>query len=272
MLEGTRNTGFWMLAALVTAPLMGGCMARTSPDTSAPSEEVVAQVGKGPTVTLPPPATAPSPVAEEQSIFRIRQPKSRVAAGTRVVIGGPAVQVTASGDHTLWIQEAGDSGRCETGNDVVAYRAIVVTTEGPVPTLARGQLVEVEGVVAESYGHRTIASAVIRPSTVMGVPYAAHCDRDGSSLSSDALDGVLVLTAGTTSGQESPAQDGTWSLAPCFGEIPSIVIGASLVPHASWSESWHWVRGVVTRRASVVRIEPRDGEDILSHRANDACL
>ena len=274
MKDASVNPWFLLQGALVLLPALAGCTQQTSAGSNAATDDAasIARVGPG----VAPPAPGPQPTSadpsEQQSIYRIRQPGSRVAVGSHVVIGGPAVQVTATSRDTLWIQEAGDSGTCDTGNDVVAYRAIVVTSKSPLPALERGQLVEVEGILEETNGRRTIKDAVIRPSGTVAKPYAPHCERDGDSLASDALDGVLVLTAGTTNGQPPPMSDGTWSLSPCFGMQPQVAIGGAMVTYSEWSASWHWVRGVITRSGSVPRIEPRDLEDILWRSSNDTCL
>jgi hypothetical protein len=212
-------------------------------------------------------------VPVDESIFRLRHPGNRIAAGTRVVLSGSTIQVTATSGSQVWIQEAGGDSRCDMGDDAVAYRAIVVTPSGHVPQLARGQRVQVEGVVSDAGGHRTLEAATVVPVGVPGEPYVPHCQRDASKLDSDALDGVLVVTAGTTESLEPPTSGGAWSLAICFGTSPAfLVIGAEMTRNDAWRPSWYWVTGVLIREASGPRLEPRDAEDIVVRRSDDACL
>lgn len=265
----------WLVSlASVTLLALPGCSAEADP---APvgADEANSAASSGPA------APAPLPAAQhggkdmsEQSIHLIRRPDSRVPVGARVVIGGPAIKVTAWSRERIWIQESGDSGLCEIGDEAVAYRAITVVSATSTPALATGQRVEIEGtVIADASGRRSIGDALVKLIGEPGEPYEAHCERDAVALASPALDDVLVLTAGTTENHPAPAADGTWSLTPCFhGEGSAVAVGASMASYESWRSGWHWLRGVRPRTSAGPRIEPRDADDFFGFRRNDACL
>ena len=265
-------TWFATLAAGALLSL-SGCASRTEPDPTA-SEEATADRSTGPEAARPIAAPSGSGERSEQSIHLIRQPNSRVAIGSRVVLGGPAIKVTAWSRGRIWIQESEDSGLCEIGDEGVAYRAITVVPSSTTPVLATGQRVEVEGVViADASGRRSIGDAVVKSIGEPGVPYEPHCERDGVALASDALDDVLVLTAGSTLDHEPPQSDGSWSLTPCFnGTGGNMTVGASMTTTDDWRSGWYWLRGVRTRTDAGPRIEPRDADDFFGFRLNDACL
>jgi hypothetical protein len=271
-MDGSKNRWLAVALGLVAGIALAGCATTSAEQRPTQEAESSASGPASPgaeTAPLPPSPVVPT----EQSILRIRQPGNRVAAGTRVVLGGSTIQVTATSATHVWIQEAGGDGRCEVGDDVVAYRAIEVSPSGAIPRLARGQRVEVEGTVTDVDGHRVLTDATVKPIGAPGEPYVAHCQRDGSKLAEDALDAVLVITAGSTESVEPPGADGAWSLTPCFGtSAPSIAIGAEMAGNPEWSPSWYWVTGVITRHASVLALEPRDTDDIVVRHSNDACL
>jgi hypothetical protein len=255
MIEGGK---VWF--SVVALIVLGGCSGAVENGTAAPA---AGQVGDS--------ARHTAGVVDE-SIFTVRRPGSAVVAGTRVHVRGPGVRVTAVSARTVFIQEAGDSGACEVGDAVVAYRAIEVSSADALPPLVRGQRVEVSGVVADMDGHRSLIHAAVTPLDGPVVPYEAHCERDGRELSSPALDSVLVITAGTTENGSPPGDDGGWSLATCFAPTDAIGVGAEMVSYDSWEPTWHWVTGIMTGTAAGARLEPRDIHDIRAYGFDDACL
>ena len=270
-----KNAGMFagLFAGLV---LVTGCAVETAPAQSAPETgQAETPATRGPERSAPAPLAGREPLAQDATVYDVKRPASGIARGARVTLWGAGLQVTAASHDTVWVQEAGDSGACEMGPEAVAYRAIAVFLRGPGASEARparGQRVVVRGAVGEIEGRRAIIDASLELIGAPTRPYAPHCERNARALASDALEGVLVRTAGTTEGEEAPTEDGPWSLSTCFPTGTAITVGAKMAPYTTWSSTWHWVTGVVSRTADSVRIDPRDAEDIQGHHGNDACL
>lgn len=200
------------------------------------------------------------PTADASTIYAVRRPGSLVAPGAHVVLQGQNLQITAVSTTHLWVQEAADGGGCEIGAEVVGYRAIAVTlaARSDVP-LAVGQHVTVDGVVHDVDGHRTIEGALVHVLAIPAARFEAHCERDGAALRSEALDGVLVYTAG--------AAHGSPSLATCFGDSSPIAIVPDIFSYDAWGDGWYGVHGIITRDG----VLPRGPEDV-DVRDDDVCL
>ncbi len=261
-----------MFAGLV---FLAGCAVETAPEPTAPT---AGRAAEAPTPLAPPHSVAadlrgPEAFGQEASVYEVRRPTSRIVPGARVTLWGAGLQVTAASHDTVWVQEAGDSGACEIGDGAVAFRAIAVRLRAPSGARpAPGQRVVVRGSVAELEGRRVIAEASLELVGAPVRPYAPHCERNARALDTDALDGVLVRTAGTTEGEGAPIEDGSWSLSTCFPAGTAVTVGSKMTAYTTWSSTWHWVTGVASRSFDGVRIDPRDAEDIQGHHGNDACL
>jgi hypothetical protein len=133
--------------------------------------------------------------------------------------------------------------------------------------------VRVEGRVAEIDGNTTIVDAEVTRIGAPGAPYEAHCERDGAVLQGEALEGVLVKTAGTSDGYEPP-EEGVWQLETCFApaEENTFLVGGLMYDDAAWSPGWQWVTGVMVQSGARRLLEPRRADDVLADLGDDVCL
>jgi hypothetical protein len=211
------------------------------------------------------------PRARSETIFAIRRPGSEVPAGARVLLDGPALRVSAQREGVVWVQEAGDSGGCEIGDALVAYRAIRVTPRSPLAPVERGRALRVEGTVAVVDGRRVIVDAEIALVAAPIAPYPPHCERDALALAAPSLDDVLVRSAGHA--DAPPAADGSWWLTTCFApEDAPLAVSLGAVSPAPWEPGPRWVTGLMERRGPIAVLVPRDAEDLAEVSGDDICL
>ncbi len=265
-----RFLAFLGLCAMAT---LAGCTQETaepSPPTSpAASPPPTTADSKAPTATAPPPPS--TPLAESVSIYDLLNPKSTIkpATGDVLTIAGPNLRVTAISGAMVYLQEAGDSGACDQGSAVVAYRAIRVRTYGIPNGLRRGMRVKAEGALGVRFGRRELMNAALTivPGDIH--EYTPHCERDPSALLGPELENVLVTTAGQST-MPPDAQAKTWSLASCAGA--SFSIGSTMSTYDDWTAHWHRVTGVVAMWSTGRILEPRDRADIDASANDDACM
>jgi hypothetical protein len=269
------------ILALIALSAASGCAAARAPAGESQSDEAAATRHDVPSPvnesTDRPTSAFASVAGIPASIFDVRRPDSTIADGARIRIDAPGVRVTAFVARTLFIQEAGDDGTCESGSNVVAHRAIEVTLAAPLdaagrpaPPPARGARVVVEGIVTARGSRRVVENATV---TVLDEPvheYEPHCDRHSRAVDDEALDAVLLRIAGMANDGAVSVDDGSWSLSTCFGGDARI--GTRMVSYEDRRSTWHWVTGIAVSDVSGARLEPRDTDDIDATGQNDACL
>lgn len=288
MARGAVSRGACSWAVLVGLTLgVVGCRATPdawAADESDESDDVVdddrddtAEIDLRNGVDLVPPAVGrvpgdagDPPIEGTTTIYDIQRPSSPVPVGSVVTVDSQTIKVTAVGKDRFWMQEVGSSGLCDEIAEPVEYRGITVMPLGSF-ALAVGQRVRVTGTVAELAGNTTLIDAQVTTIGEPSEPYAAQCDRAGTASTSEALEGVLVLTSGSTEGYAPPG-DGVWGLTPCFDEGGTVLVGSLLYERETWSASWHWVRGVVVQSEDERIVMPRDESDVMADMGDDVCL
>jgi hypothetical protein len=191
-----------------------------------------------------------------------------------VVLDAPGVLVTESTGDRVFVQGRGGSEYCEDDPELVAYQGIAVAPETPVDGLVPGQRVRVVGRLEEVEGLTTLTHASITPIGLPERPYRAYCQRDGTRLASEALESVLVETAGSTKSEREPDSAGSWLIDTCLAPpgSPALGVGALFETNDDWKPAWYRARGVIVQSGSSYVLEPRNVDDLEADDHDDVCL